>query len=534
MGRELIVLCLRQDRVVKVSRHHEGEVVSIAPEYLDAAREFVRLCNAYDDAHISWYDERLENFITDVTTWPNLIKHPLEVLHLSCFQRCDLMVGAIGLIDFDSPFLLPGPTDRRYATWLISSSAGIGLSRVFRAIGLDCSLKKFSVAMFDLGFRAARTGVCPYSEPHLLATAVPMEILDEIHEPLSAAESATLISRTYGKKWLLFWLLGNLLFERSFPLIGMLTGWKTKSAGRINTELLENLRPQFQYPNHSLGQASVDVIIPTLNRPEHVLNVLKDLSSQTVVPKRVIIIEQDPGTGPAGPLEDMVHRQWTFELQHHFVEWVGICRARNLGFQQSQSDWVLLLDDDVRLTPDFIAYLLRVATAYRVEAVTAGIYLSHQNPKEVIDHPFPRLWQTFAGGASLLSRQAVKAAGTFDERMEGGYGEDYEFGIRLRQNGANVLYAPGEPVLHLKAPVGGYRYSFLHPWRNDKVQPRPSPTVLYSRRKHVTKSMQNGYLLFYWFKRLAATPVYRWPGNIPTLALQWHKAARWSAWLAQN
>ena len=157
MGRELIVLCLRQDRVVKVWRHHEEEVVSIAPEYLDAGREFVRLCNAYEDAHICWYDERLANLIADVTTWPDLIKHPLEVLHLSCFQRCDLMVGSFGLVDFDSPFLLPGPTDKRYATWLISPAAGIGLSSVFRAIGLDCSLKKFSVAMFDLDFRGARS-----------------------------------------------------------------------------------------------------------------------------------------------------------------------------------------------------------------------------------------------------------------------------------------------------------------------------------------------------------------------------------------
>jgi len=529
MSRELIVLCLREDKVVNVWRHHNGEVVSIAPEYVDATREFMRLCNAYEDAHISWYDERLENFITDVTTWPDLTRQPLEVLHISCFQRCDLMVGSLGLIDFDSPFLLPGPTDRRYATWLISPTAGIGLSKVFRAIGLDCSLKKFSVAMFDLGFRGARMGMCPYSEPDLLATQVPRGILDEIRKTLSATESATLIRRTYGKKWLLFWLLGNVLFENSFPLLATFRGIATKRAQPVDVPLLSSLHSELS-PEVSEG-ACIDVIIPTLNRPEHVLNVLQDLSSQALLPKTVILVEQSPTEEPS-LLEDTVRKSWPFKIQHHYVTSMGVCRARNLGLSEVQADWVLLLDDDLRLTPQFLSYLFNVAKTYRVGAVTAGIYLANQNPRESIDSPFPRVWPTFAGGASLLSREAFTAAGSFDERMEGGYGEDYEFGIRLRLNGINVLYAPKEPVLHLKAPSGGYRYTFFHPWLNDKIQPKPSPTVLYSRRKHATKSMRKGYLLFYWFKRLASKPVYRWPWEIIILTKQWCNAARWSSWLA--
>jgi len=439
------------------------------------------------------------------------------------------MVGTLGFVNFDSPFLLAGPTDRRYPTWLISAVGGIGRSSVFRAVGLDPCLKNFSLALMDFGFRGAQLGICPYSEPELLAVQIPEDVLSQIQERFTTAEMATLICRNYGKKWLPFWLIGNLLFDHSFPLLGTLKGSMAKRGPSVDTLLLEELRPQLS--TGPMEPALIDVIVPTLNRPEHVLNLLQDLSSQSIVPSRVIIIEQSPNGEPS-VLDDVVQRHWPFEVKHRHVTGMGVCRARNLGLQEVQGDWALLLDDDLRLPPHLISYLLKIASAYVVDVVTAGIYLSHQNPHEVTGPQFPRLWQVFAGGASLLSRPAIEGAGAFDERMEGGYGEDYEYGIRLRQKGTNILYAPREPILHLKAPSGGYRYTFPHPWLNDKIQPKPSPTVLYSRHKHATRSMRKGYQLFYWLNRLATTPVYRWPLEIIMLTKQWYNAARWSSWLA--
>jgi len=192
----------------------------------------------------------------------------------------------------------------------------------------------------------------------------------------------------------------------------------------------------------------------------------------------------------------------------------------------------LLLDDDIRVTPQFICYLLQVARAYQVDGVSSAVYLPHQRPASVVGSALPRIWPAFASGASLVSARAMRAAGPFDERLEGGYGEDYEFGVRLRLTGATVMYAPGEPVLHLKAPAGGFRYAFAHPWRNEKIQPKPSPIMLYSRQKHTTTAMQKGYRIFYYLNRLTATPYYRWPGEALRIARQWRSAMRWVTWLS--
>lgn len=95
-----------------------------------------------------------------------------------------------------------------------------------------------------------------------------------------------------------------------------------------------------------------------------------------------------------------------------------------------------------------------------------------------------------------------------------------------------VVYTTAQPVLHLKAPVGGFRYTFPHPWRTDPVPPRPSPTVLYTQQKHGTPAMQAGYQLFYVLKQLAAIRLSQ--GLLEPLRIRqrWRSARRWAAWLA--
>jgi hypothetical protein len=55
---------------------------------------------------------------------------------------------------------------------------------------------------------------------------------------------------------------------------------------------------------------------------------------------------------------------------------------------------------------------------------------------------------------------------------------DNDFGMQLRNQGVDVLYLPEPKILHLKAPVGGFRTKPKLAWENDEIQPKPSPTVM--------------------------------------------------------
>ncbi len=77
--------------------------------------------------------------------------------------------------------------------------------------------------------------------------------------------------------------------------------------------------------------------------------------------------------------------------------------------------------------------------------------------------------------------------------FEFGYGEDGNFGMQLRNNGTDILYVPSIQLLHLKAPVGGFRQKHNFLWAVEDPKPKPSPTVMLYKIKHFTATQLNSY-----------------------------------------
>ncbi len=502
-----LLLRVEGDRAVSVNIQGVEE----APVHRGAARELARLADLAPSGHVAWLDRRLETGLTAPGAWPALLRHDLEVLHAGGGAA---MVRSLGRVDFDSPWLLDAPPDRRFDTWLISPAAGIARGAALRAVGIEPDGWSFGAALFDLGRRGVPLGLCPAAEPRLLQSPLP-----ELKE-LRPAEIARLVRRGFGRKWVGFWGLAE---RRPFAALrGWLSPGADEPAGPA-LAVLGDVRPALP----AMDAAAVDVLIPTLGRPDHLLAVLNDLAAQTLRPRRVIVVEQgeprlDPDAGGAGG--------WPFELRRLSLDRPGACRARNAGLAEVRGDWVLLLDDDVRLRPGLIARLVAVARAYGAGAVNARVHLPGQ---EAAGEPslYPRPWPSFASGAALVAAPLLRETGGFDESLDGGYGEDYELGVRLRLLGATVLYDPAEPILHLKAPAGGFRAPHPLPWDGADPPARPSPFILYSR-KHLSPAMREGYRLFYTLSRLATVPPGRWPAELRRVRRRWERAELWADRLA--
>jgi len=499
----LLLLRTEGDRAVSVAVDGREE----EPVHRRAARELARLADLAPGGHVAWMDRRIERRLNAPAAWPALLRHGLEVLHAGGGSR---MARSLGLVDFDSPWLLDGWQNRRFDTWLISPAAGIARGAVLQGVGLEPHGWGFAAALFDLGRRGIRHGLCPVSDPGLLRESLPEEVL----RPLRPVEIARLIRRGYGRRWVAFWLAGA---RRGSPFAALRGGL----APEAPEPDLDTLRPVLP----DMTGEGVDVLVPTFGRPGHLQVLLDDLAAQTLRPRRVVVVEQgEPAPGLAAG-------NWPFELRLLRLPRPGACRARNAGLAELRSERVLLLDDDVRLRPRLIERLVAVARGYGAEVVNARVHLPHQEPS---DPGPPRPWPSFSSGAALASTALLREAGGFDERLEGGYGEDWEMGVRLRLHGAAVLYDAAEPILHLKAPAGGFRTGLPLPWELDAVPPRPSPFVLYARRKHLTPEMMRGYRLYHGAKRLGATPFWRWPVELRRLSHQWERSEHWAGRLAEE
>lgn len=106
--------------------------------------------------------------------------------------------------------------------------------------------------------------------------------------------------------------------------------------------------------------ASVSVVTPTFHRPEEVVELLDNLSEQTLLPKEVIIVD-----GSTGDESQIALESKTAVTDYPFVvkyirDGGGTAHQRNRGIEAAGGDYVALIDDDVRLEAEFLSEIVDV------------------------------------------------------------------------------------------------------------------------------------------------------------------------------
>ncbi len=100
-------------------------------------------------------------------------------------------------------------------------------------------------------------------------------------------------------------------------------------------------------------QFNVSVIIPTFNRPKLLAQAVRSVLKQTCPASEIVII--DNGSKP-----EYFSELSSIENSHDSINFIrlqsnkGPGGARNIGIENSKGDWILFLDDDDVLAPDFI------------------------------------------------------------------------------------------------------------------------------------------------------------------------------------
>jgi len=110
---------------------------------------------------------------------------------------------------------------------------------------------------------------------------------------------------------------------------------------------------------------SISVVVPTLRRPEEIETFLRNLSEQDVLPFEVIVVDGAPEDDRA--TESVVERlrtSFAVDLQY-LRQQGGTAVQRNTGIDVAQGSLIALLDDDVRLAPDFLKAMADVFVADR-------------------------------------------------------------------------------------------------------------------------------------------------------------------------
>lgn len=405
-----------------------------------------------------------------------------------------------------------------YPTWQMSSVTGVIHASVLNALEdeIFCD-SNFDYYLSSIAKIGMPLGLLCYSEPKLLKSGQLKSI------PQSKGSIYTLfrfVKQHYKIQWVFLLLLNLVLYERKFPVLPLFLSlfYKNRKNNTINLDSII-----VQSSRKVIDTITVDVIIPTIGRSDYLYDVLKDFSVQTLLPNKIIIIEQNPEEGSKSELDYIEIEKWPFKIEHFFIHQAGACNARNLALDQVESEWVFLADDDNRFGPNLIQDILQKIKQYGNEVVTTS-YPQKSEPKKykkVIQ------WPTFGAGNSFVKRNLLDKV-RFNKALEFGYGEDSDFGLQIRNQGYDVLYLPEPEILHLKAPIGGFRTKPELLWQKDCIQPKPSPTVLLYIISHNSKEQLKGYKTILFVKYYKYQNIKNPYNYFKIFQKQWNQSLFWA------
>lgn len=456
---------------------------------LDLYHFFLKVSNEYPDDILIWVHKNLKCDLN--------IENLNDIFHhkriMASYSQEQYLSDALGYVD-QRPFINVN-LEVKYPTWRMHKAVGgIHTSIINLFINYLKEPKNFDEFLHSLAYIGHKKGLFCYSEPDLL---IKNDILKrQIPSQASDYDLFRFVALHYSNYWKHLLFLCRIIYERKFPLLPWL-----KSCFIKKTKIPNNLIEKIEFPEIKKQKDfnfELDVIIPTIGRKKYLYDVLKDLSNQTIIPKNVIVIEQNPDDKSESELDYLYKESWPFLIKHKFIHQTGACNARNIGLDLVESKWVFLADDDIRLNKHITKKVFEYSINLRLNCITTNC-LQKNEPityKKIIQ------WSRFGAGNTFINYEKIKNI-RFHKGLEHGYGEDIDFGNRLRNNGVDIILIPDIKILHLKAPVGGFRQKKKLLWQNDRPLPKPSPTVLLSKLMHYNQKQIFGYKTVLFLKTLS-------------------------------
>lgn len=479
-----------------------------------AVYQMISLAHKYPEDIILWVNKEYYDAVNMVELL-NLFHHNRLMMSYSLSKE-DFFHSKLGYVD-QSVFVKIN-YEVRYPTWLMSTDVGMILSKTLVQLSKGVPThKNLGFYLNSISRKGQLCGLIVYSEPRLIKHG--NVHICEKSEKIDIALLFDFVGNNYKKHWVVFLFFCLLRYEKVFALRSLLrniTASQNKNSIDLSDITIKSRKIISQ-------NNDIDVIIPTMGRKQYLEDVLKDLSVQSMLPKKVIIVEQNPDTNSTSELDYLSTIKWPYKIIHKFIHQTGACNARNIALSETSSPWVILGDDDNRLGPEVLKDLICTATKYGVESVTT----KYIQPHESSNYNITNQTSIFGSGNSLIHSSILEKS-TFDLSYEFGYGEDSDFGMQIRNSGFDVIYDADITITHLKAPMGGFRKQVEHLWSKEEVLPSPSPTIMVFALKHKTKEQFKGYRLLFLIRKIKSIKPFNIFKFYRKFNLQWGNSKYWA------
>ncbi len=205
-------------------------------------------------------------------------------------------------------------------------------------------------------------------------------------------------------------------------------------------------------PDHETPSASI--VIPTIGRAEYLEVALESVAGQAAASGAEVVVINDGADEHAAAVA-VRHGARVVPLPVR----AGVNRARNAGIQAASSDVIIFLDDDVRVSPGWLAAMLagvRSDAGYEVFSgpirgrLEGGPRACGREPPPISTYDFgptDRDVPYVFGGNTAIRRSAFERMGPFRDELSG-RGDEEEWVLRFTAAGGRLRYLAAAGVDH--------------------------------------------------------------------------------------
>ena len=214
----------------------------------------------------------------------------------------------------------------------------------------------------------------------------------------------------------------------------------------------------------------VTVIIPTWNRRDDLLACLESVVSMGYPRLHVIVVDNASTDGTVGAVRARFSMVEIIRSEHNR----GFAAGCNLGLQralQRDTDYMLLLNNDVVVAPDILEHLVDAAEAHPEVGLLGPSIWYHDEPQRLWSAGYrcrpvtlaeqpprgdprgtePYFVDTLYGCGVLIRREVLETVGLLDGRFFMYY-EDKDLCLRARRAGWRLMAVPAARVWHKVSP----------------------------------------------------------------------------------
>lgn len=220
----------------------------------------------------------------------------------------------------------------------------------------------------------------------------------------------------------------------------------------------------------------VTIIIPNYNGKHFMEPCLTSLAKQSVQNFKILVVDNASTDGSLEYMKESFPEMQVIALDKNY----GFSKAVNVGIQNSDTPYVILLNNDTTVDSHYVEEMLKaIKKSRRIFSVSSkmiqmyhpelidsagdlytlmGWGVCRGTGRPVSNYTKPDEIFTACAGAAIYRRAAFEKIGYFDENHFA-YLEDIDVGYRAKIYGYKNMYCPSALVYHVGSGTSGSKYN---------------------------------------------------------------------------